>query len=102
MDAFIEKLLRSLTGLPKTILAFLLLFIGIVGIILLFPPHTVCESQVEVFKDSQKNYLFLSGKRKKIRKVRGDLELRDTAGTTIYEEEPTKYIELLYQCRANP
>lgn len=44
--------------IPKWLLAVLVIGGGIVAIILYDPPHTVCESQLDVFRDAQKRFLF--------------------------------------------
>jgi len=57
---------------PKWLLAVLVIAGGMAAIILYNPPHTVCESQIEVFRDAQKRFLFnfKEKKRTKIAKYR--------------------------------
>ncbi|MCB0385227.1 MAG: hypothetical protein KDD43_07525 [Bdellovibrionales bacterium] len=57
---------RFLANLPKNILATLLIGGGIFLIILLNPPHTVCDSQMDLFRESQKGFVFLDPKDKTI------------------------------------
>jgi hypothetical protein len=45
-------------SLQKNTIAFLAIAGGIVVIIMAQPPHTVCDSQIEVLTDSQKHFLY--------------------------------------------
>ncbi|MCC7403065.1 MAG: hypothetical protein IT288_01590 [Bdellovibrionales bacterium] len=57
---------RFLASLPKNILATLAIGGGIFLIILLNPPHTVCDAQMTIFKEAQKGFVFLDPKSKSI------------------------------------
>lgn len=57
---------RFLASLPKNILATLAIGGGIFLIILLNPPHTVCDAQMTIFKEAQKGFVFLDPKNKSI------------------------------------
>lgn len=70
---------RIFTIIPKWFLATVVIGGGIAFLVLYDPPHTVCESQIEVFKEAQKRLLFLDPKRKKI--------------------ETTKFRELINHCK---
>lgn len=48
-----------LNSLPKPVLVFGALVIGIVVIMLLNPPRTACDTQVESFKEAQRGNLFV-------------------------------------------
>lgn len=72
---------RLFSLVPKGLLAALIVGAGILYFVLLYdPPHTVCESQLEIFREAQKHFLFLDEARKAI--------------TT------TKYQSLIRQCRS--
>ncbi len=47
-----------LRNLPKNVLAILVVTLGTAFIVLSQPPHTVCESQLEQIRESQKAFLF--------------------------------------------
>ena len=51
---------------PKGVLAFLLISGGILGIIISSPPHSLCDSQLEVVNKSQQKFLFREPAAKKI------------------------------------
>lgn len=51
---------------PKGVLAFLLIAGGILGIIISSPPHSVCDSQLEVVNKNQLKFLFKDPLSKKI------------------------------------
>ena len=51
MNSFIKSL-------PRTVFAILILGVGILLIIMFDPPHTLCRSQVDDFKEKQKVFLF--------------------------------------------
>lgn len=67
--------------LPKGLLAFLIIGAGILFIVLSDPPHTVCDSQIVVFKDAQKHFLFLDPD-DKLAKVTHYQKLRDRCKMT--------------------
>jgi len=67
------------TFIPKWFVAVLVIGGGIVGLLIYSPPHTVCKSQLEVFQEAQKHFLFLDPKKKKI--------------------ETTKFRELIDHCK---
>lgn len=68
-----------LSAIPKALLVVLVLGVGIAFIILASPPHTVCESQTEVFHEAQSRFLFLNDKRPQLK--------------------TSKYRELVDQCK---
>lgn len=49
---------RWLSTLPRNILAFSAIVGGIIFIILADPPHTVCDSQIELLKTQQSGFVF--------------------------------------------
>lgn len=49
-------------SLPKAIIVFLALFVSLMLIMTLQPPHTACNSQFEVFQASQTGFLYLDPK----------------------------------------
>ena len=53
--------------LPKSVIATLAIAAGIAFIIMSEPPHTICDSQLEVFKKAQQKFLFLDTKKKAIK-----------------------------------
>src|ERR1700679_3012220 len=57
---------RWLSLIPKGLLLVLVVGGGILFIVLSDPPHTVCESQLELFRQNQSRFLFLDPKREKI------------------------------------
>lgn len=57
-------MIEWLLSLPKTMFVGLVLAIGVLGIVIFNPPHTVCDSQLEQFKEAQKNFLYLDPKQK--------------------------------------
>lgn len=63
-----EKFINSL---PKPVLALLAIIVSIVVIMLINPPHTVCDTQEAAFRDSQKGVLFITEVNKK--KIPGSL-----------------------------
>ncbi len=67
---------RIIAAIPKNILATGIIIIGIFFIILSDPPHTVCESQLEVLKANQNNLLYKNPK-SKFQKVTKYQRLRD-------------------------
>jgi hypothetical protein len=54
--------MRLLLSLPKAIIVFLALFVSLMIIMILQPPHTACNSQFEVFQASQTGFLYLDPK----------------------------------------
>lgn len=56
-------------GFSKNALAFLAIAAGIIFIIATSPPHTVCDSQIEVIKDSQKHFLYKDPPKSKVIKT---------------------------------
>lgn len=61
-----ESLFKSL---PQWAIAILILLAGIVFFYIVMPPHTVCDSQAEIFKAAQTPFLFLDSKKKYITTV---------------------------------
>lgn len=57
MDQFFKSL-------PKSVLAFLIISAGIAFFIIIDPPHTLCDSQLEVFKKNQQGFLYTNPKNK--------------------------------------
>ncbi len=53
---------RWLQTLPKHILALIVISIGILLIILFNPPHTLCDSQLSLFKEKQTGFIYLDPK----------------------------------------
>ncbi|MGE0528558.1 MAG: hypothetical protein AB7G93_17450 [Bdellovibrionales bacterium] len=49
---------------PKNLIAIFAIGAGILLIVFLQPPHTVCDSQLEILKESQKKFLFKDPKSK--------------------------------------
>ena len=49
--------------IARNVIAFLAIAGGMAYIIMNEPPHTVCDSQLEVFKKSQQTFLFKDPKR---------------------------------------
>jgi hypothetical protein len=58
---------RIFAIIPKWFLATLIIGGGIAFLVISNPPHTVCESQLEVFHEVQKRFLFLNPKEKAIK-----------------------------------
>lgn len=52
---------QLLASLPKPLIAIVALVLGLLVIIRMNPPVTVCDSQLALFRDSQKNFLFPKG-----------------------------------------
>lgn len=52
---FMEKFINSL---PKPVLAILAILVGIIVIMILNPPHSVCDTQAETFKELQMGNIF--------------------------------------------
>jgi hypothetical protein len=68
-------------SLSKAVLAFILIAGGILLIILFQPPHTVCESQIEVINESQRKFLSQDSKHPAITTTQYE-RMRDTCKTT--------------------
>lgn len=49
---------QFLSTLPKSVIAFGAILIGFVFIVLNDPPKTVCDSQLELFREAQKSFLY--------------------------------------------
>ena len=49
---------QFIASLPKTVLALIVIVVGFVAIVAYDPPRTVCDSQVELFKQQQKDFLY--------------------------------------------
>lgn len=47
-----------LNSLPKPVLAILVLVVAIIAFMIMSPPHSVCDTQAEAFKEQQKGALF--------------------------------------------
>lgn len=62
--------------IPKNLLAFLAIVGGIAFIILSQPPHSLCDSQLEVINSSQRKFLFKDPKSKQILTTKYEI-LRD-------------------------
>ncbi len=54
-------------SLPQWALVSLILVAGIIFFYIVMPPHTVCDSQAQVFKTSQTPFLFLDSKKSYIK-----------------------------------
>jgi hypothetical protein len=67
---------KFLATVPKNLLATAAILGGTLFIIFSDPPHTVCESQLGVLKENQKNFLYLDPK-SKIAKVTKYERMRD-------------------------
>lgn len=50
-------------ALPQWLLVFIILCVGVLIFYLAMPPHTACDSQLDVFKKSQTPFLFLDEKK---------------------------------------
>ena len=64
-------------ALPKNILAFLSIAGGIVLILVIHPPYTVCESQIEVVKKAQQSFLYREKPNSEVLKTTKYQYLRD-------------------------
>lgn len=49
---------QFIASLPKTVLALIVILIGFVAIVAYDPPRTACDSQLELFKLQQKDFLY--------------------------------------------
>jgi hypothetical protein len=54
---------QLLLSLPKAVLVFLALFVSLMVIMIISPPHTPCQSQLEVFRNNQTGFLYLDKKK---------------------------------------
>lgn len=61
---------KYLSMIPKNTLAFIAIVGGILFIVFSEPPHTICDSQIEVFKEEQKKFLYKDPKLKKVKTTR--------------------------------
>lgn len=57
---------RFLANLPKNILATLIVGGGIFFIILVDPPHTICDAQLDTFKEAQLGFVYLDPQNKSV------------------------------------
>ncbi len=57
---------RLLTLIPRNLIAFVAIVAGILFVVLSDPPHSVCDSQLEVLRESQKHFLYRDPKQAKI------------------------------------
>ncbi|MBK7844624.1 MAG: hypothetical protein IPJ71_13200 [Bdellovibrionales bacterium] len=55
---------RFISNLPKNILAAAAIIGGIFVIVTMNPPHTLCDSQLDSFKNAQMNFIYLDPKDK--------------------------------------
>jgi len=53
-----QNIVAFILSIPKVILAFVVLVLGFGVIIYSDPPRTVCDSQLDIFKESQKEFLY--------------------------------------------
>jgi hypothetical protein len=60
---------QLINSIPKGLLAFLVLFGGILFIVLSDPPKTVCDAQIDLFKKSQNTFLYANEKSKALKKT---------------------------------
>lgn len=65
----IERMDKWLAQFSKTTIAFCAIVGGILFIVLSDPPHTVCQSQIEVLKESQKHFLYKDPPKSKVIKT---------------------------------
>lgn len=59
-----------LTQIPKPLLVVGILALGTLFIIFADPPHTICDTQIENFKESQKSFIFDEGEDAKKKNAR--------------------------------
>ena len=72
---------RLLSIVPKSVIAFAAIVGGILFIVLSEPPHTICDSQLEIIKEQQKKFLYLDPKSKHIKTTKYE-NLRDHCKAT--------------------
>lgn len=87
---------RLLQMIPKNLLAFLAIVGGIGFIILSNPPHTLCDSQIEVINQSQHLFLFPDPNHKQIKTTEYE-KLRDHCKLT---NNPGGCYELFHAMKA--
>ncbi len=58
---------KFLAQIPKSTLAFLAIVGGIILIVMIRPPSSICDSQIEVIKESQKKFLYKNPKSKMVK-----------------------------------
>lgn len=76
-----ENLINSL---PKPLLVFLAMTMGIGVIFLSSPPHTICDSQEEIFRESQRGTIFIKEvKKNKIPPALGRMKESCQVGNSI-------------------
>lgn len=78
-------MINWLLELPKTLLAILVILAGIFYMIFTDPPHTVCDTQIEMFLESQKGIITSKGSGKsakspRLEKLTDTCENANTAG----------------------
>lgn len=61
---------RILSIIPRNMIAFAAIIAGILFVVLSDPPHTICDSQLEVVRESQKSFLYRDPKQQKITTTR--------------------------------
>ncbi len=77
---------KFLDSLPKPVLALLAIIVGIIVIMLINPPHTVCDTQEAAFRESQAGNLFATEFEKKkipptLVKAKESCQLGNSAGS---------------------
>lgn len=72
---------KFLSSIPKNLLAALAIVGGMLFIIISDPPKSVCDSQLEVIRTSQKLFLFLDPKKKAVKTTKFEA-LRDQCRAT--------------------
>jgi hypothetical protein len=75
-------MVQWLSGLPKSLLVALVLSVGILFIVLSDPPRTVCDSQIEKFKETTSEFLSLDPLKKPNRKQTRFAKLVETCKST--------------------
>ena len=66
MDQFINNLL---TTLPKTVIAITIMVLALLFFRQVDPPRTICDAQLELFRESQKNFLYPPAGERAIKKA---------------------------------
>lgn len=61
---------RILTIIPRNMIAFVAIVAGILFIVFISPPHTICDSQIEILQTAQQKFLFPDPKAKKFTSIR--------------------------------
>ncbi len=72
---------RILSIIPRNMVAFVAIVAGILFLVLSDPPHTLCDSQLEVLRESQKFFLYTDPKQPKIKTTKFE-RLRDRCKLT--------------------